>query len=104
MGNCVNSTVNNHVFIETVNEECQDHLVENIGGLNCLYTNADSLQNKLTELQTYIDSECIDMIAITESLCKNPSADYDPVFVIEGFDCIQNNGGRGTFIVFKEKY
>ena len=42
------------------------------------------------------------MIAITESLCKNPSADYDPIFVIEGFDCIQNNGGRGTLLFLKK--
>ena len=70
--------------------------------MKCLYTNADSLQNKLTELHTYIDTESIDIVAITESLCKNPSSDYDPVFVIDGFDCVQNNSGRGTLLFLRK--
>ena len=45
--------------------------------------------------------ENIDIIAITESLCKNPAKDYDPVFIISGFECIMNNAGRGTLLFLR---
>ena len=69
--------------------------------MRCLYTNADSLHNKLTELEIYVMKENIDIIAITESLCKNPAKDYDPVFIISGFECIMNNAGRGTLLFLR---
>ena len=58
---------------------------EKHGGIKCLYTNADSVLNKLTELEAYIEKENIDIVAITETLCKNPADDYIPVFIIQGF-------------------
>ena len=74
---------------------------ERHGGIKCLYTNADSVLNKLTELEAYIEKESIDIVAITETLCKNPQDDYNPVFIIQGFDCILNNEGRGTLLFIR---
>ena len=62
-----------------------------VKGLKCLYTNTDVLYNKMDELTMYVDSECIDIIAITETLSKHRNDDYTPVFVINGFNCLQNN-------------
>ena len=70
-------------------------------GLKCLYTNADSLQNKLPELELYVESENVDIVAITESLCKNPSEFYDPIFMLKGFACVSNNAGRGTLLFIR---
>ena len=76
------------------------HKVEKQKGLNCLYTNTDVLHNKLEELQTYTDKMNIDIVAITETLLKNPDDDHKPVFILKGFQCVQNDNGRGTALFF----
>ena len=55
----------------------------------------------MMELQIFIESNDIDIIAITESLCKNPTEGYDPVFILKGYDCVANNKGRGTLLFIK---
>ena len=52
-------------------------------------------------MQRYIESENIDIIAITESLCKNPSDGYDPIFILNGYVCVSNNKGRGTLLFIR---
>ena len=42
-----------------------------------MYTNADSLFNKLGELQTLISEKKYDIIAITEIFPKNQNLDYN---------------------------
>ena len=75
---------------------------EKQNGVNCLYTNTDVLHNKLEELQTYIDKNDIDLIAITETLPKNADDSYSPIFVIGGYKCFLNNDGRGVAIFVKD--
>ena len=78
--------------------------VDSSKGLKCLYTNTDVLNNKMDELQMCIQTENIDIVAITETLSKNSNDDYTPVFVIDGFTCIQNNDGRGTAVFIRNKF
>ena len=83
-----------------------DHLsiprFEKQNGVNCLYTNTDILHNKLEELETYIDKNNIDLIAITETLPKHADESYTPIFVLNGYKCFLNNEGRGVAIFVKE--
>ena len=76
--------------------------VDSSKGLKCLYTNTDVLHNKMDELQMYINSENIDIVSITETLSKTSNEDYTPIFVINGFNCMQNNDGRGTAIFIRD--
>ena len=72
-------------------------------GLNCLFTNTDTLTNKLTELQNFCSENKIDIIAICESLPKNNNFDKQDIkFVLEGYASLQNNTGRGVVIFYKE--
>ena len=74
-----------------------NHSVEN--GINCLYTNTDVLHNKIDELQTYIKENKIEIIAITETLPKDVAGeDYNPIFLIDGFNSYSNHDGRGVVI------
>jgi hypothetical protein len=51
-----------------------------------VYTNADSLFNKLGELQTLISEKKYDIIAITEIFPKNQNLDYnDNLWNIPGY-------------------
>ena len=79
--------------------------VEKRYGLNCIYTNADILTNKMTELIKMIEHDNIDIIGIVETLPKNLNKDTHPDdihFVIKGFNTIKNNKGRGLCLFVKE--
>ena len=68
-----------------------------------MYTNADSLTNKLNEIETYANYYDADLILVTEYLPKNPSniCNFNNIFNINGFNCIENNKGRGVCIFYK---
>ena len=76
--------------------------IEDIEGINILYSNVDSLSNKIDELKTYIDLYKSDIILLTETLPKNPSNQYENVFNIEGFSSFEDITGRGVCIFYKE--
>ena len=75
---------------------------ENKNFLNVLYTNADSLSNKINEVQTHATFYDADLILITESLSKNPSSNFSNIYNIEGYNCIDCNQGRGVCIFYKD--
>jgi hypothetical protein len=56
-------------------------------------TNADSLTNKLVELELLIKDRDYDVVAVTESLPKNSSHDIEN-FVLEGYSSITKTFGR----------
>ena len=44
--------------------------------IKCMYTNSDSLVNKLGELEHFTGEMDFDLIGITEVLPKNPGTDF----------------------------
>ena len=73
-------------------------------GCRVMYTNADSLQNKKDELLTRIDLQKPDIIAITETKCKN-SKDNNPLFDIPNFDKFENiDPKRGVALFINNSY
>ena len=71
-------------------------------GLRILYTNADQLPNKLTELRTRTDIEKPHIIVVTEVNNKHSKANPDPViFNLDGYQMHTTNvssKGRGIII------
>ena len=72
-------------------------------GLHCFYTNADSLRNKINDLQARIEAEKPDIIAITEVLPKNsPEPLQDCEFQIPGYNGLYHlSDGRGLALYTK---
>ena len=78
--------------------------------LVCLYTNADSLPNKIVELRTRLDllEEKPDIIAVTEAKPKNRRFALQPCdYLIQGylpFTCnLEKDGTRGVIIWLKSE-
>ena len=71
-------------------------------GINCIYTNADQLNNKLEEIILYVNENNVDIIAINETLPKNLS--IQPIFSIPGFNCFSSYEGRGVCIFVKNTF
>ena len=79
--------------------------------LKIIYTNADVLTNKLEELQSIIQQEDADIVAITEVLPKNmifPVEEFE--FELQGYQFVSNiqiaksKGGRGICFTSKKDY
>ena len=74
------------------------------GSLRCLYTNADSLTNKMDELTARITMDKPDVIGITETVPK--SCPGEPVlstsFVIPGYTMYSTEKGRGAALYIRE--
>ena len=72
--------------------------------LKCVFLNADTLSNKLSELQFLIDSETPQIIGINEVLPKNFTRQIFPEeFSITNYEMIahpnvEKNSGRGTIM------
>jgi len=66
-----------------------------------MYTNTDTLINKLSELELLIKEQNYDIVAVTEVLPKNVNHDIEN-FVLEGFTCITVTQGRGVCLFVKE--
>ena len=73
--------------------------------LRIWYTNADSLVNKLDELQTRVYNGKVDIIVITEALPKHSSFKLQEQELkikgfasISNFDCAHEQNGRGIII------
>ena len=78
------------------------HRVEKHQGLKCMYTNTDTLTNKMEELEIQLYKEDIDIVAICETLPKN--CDDNEIFnfdTISGYKCIDIQKGRGVCIFIK---
>ena len=67
-----------------------------------MYTNVDSLTNKLNEIETHAELYEADVILITEHLSKNPTSKFDNVFTLNNYNCLEDNTGRGVCIFFKD--
>ena len=102
--NIIINPVDNPVKNENMkqNKKHSNTQTEEIDGINILYSNVDSLSNKIEELKTYIDLYKSDIILLTETLPKNPSNQYENVFNIDGFSCCEDMTGRGVCIFYKE--
>ena len=94
--NMIINPVDNPVKNENMkqNKKHSNTQTEEIDGINILYSNVDSLSNKIEELKTYIDLYKSDIILLTETLPKNPSNQYENVFNIDGFSCCEDMTGR----------
>ena len=68
--------------------------------LNVMYTNVDSLTNKINEIETYAKLYKADLILITEYLSKNHSSNFTNIYNIDGFNCLENNKGRGVCLFY----
>ena len=68
-----------------------------------MYANADSLTNKIDELETYAKIYKADLILVTEHLSKNPSSNFSNIYKLEGYTCLENNVGRGVCVFYDNK-
>ncbi|XP_072032859.1 uncharacterized protein [Amphiura filiformis] len=73
--------------------------MQDMNGLACLYTNADSLLNKRSELMAVISSAKPDIVAVTEIYPKVEVKIDKAELEIDGYDCfISGLTGRGVCI------
>ena len=72
-------------------------------GLNCMYTNADFLHNKLELIEIFAQTHNIDIIAISEIHDKFADVDTrkSTTFSIPGFSTHKSDGGRGVCLFIK---
>ena len=78
-----------------------DQRVEERLGVRCLYTNTDTLNNKLNELENFCSLNKIDLVSVVETLPKNNRDMVSTKFVLEGYSTLQCNVGRGVCIFYK---
>ena len=72
--------------------------------LNILYTNADSLRNKLNELISIANTKNLDIMCITETLPKtNRTLDQCNIFPITNYTYYESTTGRGIAIYVHER-
>ena len=69
-----------------------------------LYTNADTLTNKISELEAIVGNENYDIIAVTEIFPKNIDDKKTCSFFIQGYSCIVQEFGRGICLYVKNDY
>ena len=70
-------------------------------GVKCLYTNTDVLNNKLEEMQIFVEKEKIQFVAITETLSKT-GVECEEIFILPGFECVSCCSGRGVALFIKK--
>ena len=84
------------------------HIDSPICSLTCWYTNADSLINKLDELQSRISLRHPDIICVTEVFPKHCSCDVTAAeLCLGGYDCFYSTFSHdvcGVCIYVKSKY
>ena len=73
----------------------------NANHLKIMYTNPDTLSNKLNELETHADIYNADIILIAEYLSKNPTSKFENVFNLDNYNCIEDSTGRGVCVFYK---
>lgn len=78
-------------------------------GFNCLYTNADSLVNKIAELRLIVKNSKPKIIAVTETKPKNNRFPIQPVELkIPGFDMfhtpLDSQEGRGCILYVDQEF
>ena len=72
--------------------------------VSILYTNADSLNNKVSELIAIVETKGHEILCISETLPKNIESREDYVNVeLEGFTSYHSNTGRGVSIYVKDR-
>ena len=77
---------------------------ENIENYTPTYTNADTLTNKISELEVIVGNENYDIIAVTEIFPKNIDDKKTCSFFIQGYSCIVQEFGRGICLYVKNDY
>ena len=85
-----------------ISNKCKQNDYKNTTPLNILYTNLDSLSNKLNELEAHAELYKADIILITEHLSKNISSKFENVFSLDGYNCFEEISGRGVCIFYKD--
>ena len=76
-----------------------------MSNLKIIYTNADSLTNKLNELKMIIEAKEPEIIAVTEIFPKSKNFELDiSTFYIKGYHKYTNqeDSGRGVIIYVKD--
>ena len=101
----LNTHVNKKINHKTKNKKSKKNYklnktkITNKKTLNIMYTNVDSLANKLNEIETYASYYDADLILIAEYLSKNSNTcNFNNIFNLNGFNCIESNKGRGVCI------
>ena len=69
--------------------------------LNIMYTNPDTLSNKLNELESHAELYKADIVLIAEYLSKNPSSKFENIFNLENYNCLEDSTGRGVCVFYK---
>lgn len=72
-----------------------------MNGIKCMYTNADTLTNKLHELEMLAKERHYDVIAITEVLPKKTNYEIEN-FILEGYKPITDKVGRGVSLFIRD--
>ncbi|XP_060556788.1 uncharacterized protein LOC132717356 [Ruditapes philippinarum] len=82
-------------------------LIENQNGLKCLYTNADSISNKWSELEALVYLHQPDIVGLTEAFKKNLENPNLSSYVLQGYHVFcnpkfQNAASRGTLLFVRD--
>ena len=86
-----------------INLECTQNFEKSKqNSFKIMYSNVDTLSNKLNEVEYYSEIYETDLILITEHLPKNSLDKFENVFNIPGFSCIEDCSGRGVCIFYKD--
>ncbi|XP_060606940.1 uncharacterized protein LOC132759227 [Ruditapes philippinarum] len=81
--------------------------IENQNGLKCLYTNADSISNKWSELEALVYLHQPDIVGLTEAFKKNLENPNLSSYVLQGYHVFcnpkfQNVASRGTLLFVRD--
>ena len=97
----------NHVHRNVLNSSIDDNVSKSspsVGKTNsdirCMCTNADSLNNKMIELDLLVQEKDYDIVGITEALHQRDSK--DTTFVMKGYTCMTNTAGQGVALFVKD--
>ena len=97
-----NVNVDTNLIVKNIENTLCNGLCDKTAGLKCMYTNSDTLTNKMEELEVFVNKHNIDIIAICETLPKNSLDDKnDYVFNLPDYKPINKSEGRGVCLFVK---
>ena len=99
----VNIMTNDDRTNSATNTFAQSNIATKHQTIGVLYTNADCLSNKVSELTALVDMEKYDVICISETLPKNVTEKEGYLNIeLEGYEGIHTNTGRGVSIYVRD--
>ena len=99
----VNIMTNDDRTNSSTNTFAQSNIATKHQTIGVLYTNADCLSNKVSELTALVDMEKYDVICISETLPKNVTEKEGYLNIeLEGYEGFHTNTGRGVSIYVRD--